>query len=136
MVLSHTATKTQLTALKQEHEALKEDCTSLKEATGVLLLDRKSDKSVCSTTSQLLTLLVDTSRMKSGNTLSLALSESNIIILEGLKFKLNWELHQQHQEQPPWPRTLQQQYIISLYLVTDEETKDVFLKYLSMVSLK
>ncbi len=29
MALSHTATKTQLTALKQEHEALKEDYTSL-----------------------------------------------------------------------------------------------------------
>ena len=55
--------------LKQEHEALKEAYTSLKEATGLLLLDRKSDKSVCTTTSQLLTLLVDTSTMEMGSTL-------------------------------------------------------------------
>ncbi len=158
MALSHTATKTQLTDLKQEHEALKKDYTALKknhtalkEATGLLLLDRKSNKPDCTTTSQLLALLVDTSIMKMGNTLSLALSESNIksghhyIILERYKFKFKWELCQQHQEQPLFLRgqlpllSLQhQQYLISLYLVTDEtylEAGDVFLKYLSMVSL-
>ncbi len=66
-----------------------------------------------------------------GSTLSLALSESNIksgyhyIILDRYKFKLKWELHQQHQR---WPKLRsqriqqqqQQQYIIRLYLVTNE----------------
>ncbi len=65
--------------------------------------------------------------MERGSTLSLALSESNIksghhyIILQGYKLKLKWK----HVEQPSWPRTLrqrtqQQQYLISLYLVTYE----------------
>ncbi len=111
MALSHTATKTQLTALKQEHEALRKDYTSLKEdhtelkedneakmkATGAVLRQYREDKYVSTITSQLYTLLVDTSTMEMGNTLSLALSESNTesghhyIILGGCKFKLEWE---------------------------------------------
>ncbi len=79
MALSHTATKTQLTALKQEHEALKEDYTSLKEsnrakmnAMGLFLKDRKYSDQAASTitVAQLYTLLVDTSTMQRGNTLS------------------------------------------------------------------
>ncbi len=76
--------------------------------------------------------------MKMGNTLSLALSESNIksghhyIILERYKFKLKWEQHQQQSlllngqlpplrgQLPPLLSPQQQRYLISLYLVTDE----------------
>ncbi len=111
MALSHTA-------LKQEHEALKKDYTSLKEDHAVLKEDYTSLKkgneakmkvvgnkllsctprNVSATTSQLYTLLVDTSTMEEGSTLSLALSESNsesghhYNILEGYKFKLKWEV--------------------------------------------
>ncbi len=113
MALSHTATKTQLTALKQEHEALKKDYTSLKEDYTTLKEDYTSLKkgnevkmkvvgikllsctprNVSTTTSQLYTLLVDTSTMERGSTLSLTLSERSghhYIILEGYKFKLEW----------------------------------------------
>ncbi len=148
MALSHTATKTQLTDLKQEHEALKEDYTSLKKdyttlkkdytalkkdytalkkdhaalkennrakmnATGLFLKDHNRDQAASTiTTSQMYTLLVDTSTMKMGSTLSLALSESNItsghhyILLEGYKFKLEWN-------RKSW--TVPLKYIISLY---------------------
>ncbi len=163
MALSHTATNTQLRALKQEHEALKEDHTSLKKdyttlkkdytalkkdyttlkkdytalkedhaalkknnrakmnATGLFLKDHNRDQAASSIikTSQIYTLLVDTSTMEMGSTLSLALSESNIksghhyIILEGYKFKLEWNY------QSRW--TGQRiQYIISLYSEIDE----------------
>ncbi len=110
MALSHTATKTQLTALKQEHEALKKDYTGLKKdhtalkednearmkATGSVLQLYRGDQYISSITSQLYTLLVDTSTVEMGSTLSLALSESNTesghhyITLEGCKFKLEW----------------------------------------------
>ncbi len=103
MALSHTATKTQLTALKQEHEALKKDYTGLKEdnearmkATGAVLQLYRGDQYISSITSQLYTLLVDTSTVEMGSTLLLALSESNTesghhyITLEGCKFKLKW----------------------------------------------
>ncbi len=147
MALSHTATKTQLTALKHEHEALIKDHTALKEdhtaskennrakmnAMGLFL-----NSASTITVAHLYTLLVDTSTMEMGSTLSLALSESNIksghhyIILQGYKFKLKWE-RQQHKQKPhplmgssqyflppPPPQgTQQQQYLISLYLVTD-----------------
>ncbi len=111
MALSHTATKTQLTALKQEHEALKKDYTTLKEDYTSLKKDNEvrmevvgnkllscTPRNISTTTSQLYTLLVDTSTLKKGNTLSLALSESNTesghhyIILEGYKFELEWEV--------------------------------------------
>ncbi len=141
MALSHTATKTQLTALKQEHEALKEDHTSLKKdytalkedhaalkennrtkmnATGLFLKDHNRDQAASTiTTSQIYTLLVDTSTMKMGSTLSLALSESNVesgqhyILLEGYKFKLEW--NQQLLKHGGWTFLQRMQYIISLY---------------------
>ncbi len=74
-------------------------------------------RNVSATTSQLYTLLVDTSTMEMGSTLSLTLSESNIksghhyIILEGYKFKLEWRF---------LTYFYLRQYIISLYSVTDE----------------
>ncbi len=135
--LSHSATKTQLTILKQELEAPKKDYTSLKEDYTTLKEDYTSLKkgnevkmkvveikllsctprNISTTTSQLYTLLVDTSTMERGSTLSLALSESNTesghhyIILEGYKFKLEWRFS---------TGLISPSYIISLYLVRDE----------------
>ncbi len=95
MALSHTATKTQLTALKQEHEALKNDSEAKMKIVGKKLLSC-TFRNVSTIASQLYTLLVDTSTVEMGSTLSLALSESNTelgnhcIILEGYKFRLEW----------------------------------------------
>ncbi len=93
MALSHTTLKEEHetlkkyhTALKKDHTALKEDHTTLKEnngakmnATGLFLKNHNSDEAASTITrAQLYTLLVDTSTMERGSTLSLALSESNI----------------------------------------------------------
>ncbi len=147
MAKSHTALKQEHEALKKDYNALKEDHTALKEsnrakmnATGLFLKDRNSDQDKFASTitvAQLHTLLVDTSTVKMGSTLSLTLSESNTesghhyIILEGYKFMLNWKLCQQLQKKSPWSRrrsqpkgrsqgTQQQQYLTCLYLVTHE----------------
>ncbi len=107
----HTALKKDHTALMRDHTSLKEDDTALKEnhrakmnATGLFLKNCNSDPSASTiTVAQLYTLLVDTSTMERGSTLSLALSESNTesghhyIILDRYKFKIKWELRQQHQ---------------------------------------
>ncbi len=95
-------------ALKKDYTSLKEDYTSLKEAK-MKVVGKKmlscTPQNVSATTSQLYTLLVDTSTMERGSTLSLALSESNIksghhyIKLEGYIFKLEWEQQQQQQQQ-------------------------------------
>ncbi len=143
MAKSHTALKQEYEALKKDYNALKEDHTALKEnnrakmnATGLFLKDRLSDRDKVASTitiAQLHTLLVDTSTIKMGSTLSLALSESNTasghhyIILEGYKFKLNWQQHQKKsrcsrrrsQSKGRSQRTPQQQYLTCLYLVTD-----------------
>ncbi len=94
MALSHTALKQEHEALKKDHAALKEKCRAV---TGLSLKDRNSDEAASTfTDAQHHTFLVDTSTMERGSTLSLALSESNIksghhyIILEGYKFKLEW----------------------------------------------
>ncbi len=134
MALSHTATKTQLTALKQEHEALKKDHAALKEnnrakmkATALFLKGQSNEYASTVTADQLYTLLVDTSTLEKGSTLSLALSESNTesghhyIILEVSKFKIEWE--RQHQRQQHQLQGPQIQYIIRLYLVSNERIR-------------
>ncbi len=129
------------TALKQEHEALKENNRAKMNAIGLYLKDLKTREFYRSvgmvhhqsfTVDQLHTLLVDTSTMGNESTL-LALSESNIksghhyIILEGYKFKLEWEC----QKEPPgpqrvWKQTRWRGIIVTpctfrLYALTDEK---------------
>ncbi len=135
----HTALKEDYTALKEDYTTLKKDYAALKEynrtkteVKGLALRERKNDESASTiTTSQLLTLLVDTSTMETGSTLSLALSESNTesgyhyIMLEGYKFKLEWKCLQKERWIPQiWTHRRQQtlyiESLIRLYSVTDE----------------
>ncbi len=125
MKKDYTGLKKDYTALKEDHTALKEDYTALKEdnkarmkATGAVLQLYRGDQYISSITSQLYTLLVDTSTVEMGSTLSLALSESNTesghhyITLEGCKFKLEWGKTRQLDLQ-----SALQEYQFSLYLV-------------------
>ncbi len=131
MALSHTA-------LKLEHEALKKDYTALREsnrakmkATALFLTGKSNGYASTITVAQLYTLLVDTFTVERGSALrlSLVLSEGNIksgqhyIILEGYKFKLEWE-RQQHQEElkqlQGYREILVTPYIITLHSMVDE----------------
>ncbi len=131
MALSHTALKLEHVALKKDYTELRESNRAKMKATALFLQGQSNEYASTITVAQLNTLLVDTSTVERGSALRLilVLSEGNIksghhyIILEGYKFKLEWE-RQQHREElkqlQGYREILVTPYIITLHSMVDE----------------